>query len=104
MTMSNAAFSTEPKFVAACEKAKEVFGITVKPTAAQASKYRRGYGVAYNAERGQALGSRIDAHDRPETLEASRSTGKPSKINDYGPYSATPRNNKPAPHPVAKKN
>lgn len=103
MTMSNAAFSTEPQFKAACEKAKEVFGLDIQPTAAQASKYRRGFGAAYNAEHGQPLGAKVNMRQRPEAQESQRTTGNPGKICDYGPYSATPRNQKPAPHPGSKK-
>lgn len=103
MTMSNAEFSTEPQFVAACQKANQAFGLDIKPTAAQASKYRRGFGAAYNAEHGQELGSRVMVRQRPEASEAQSSSAALGKINDYGPFSPTPRNQKPAPLPVKKR-
>ena len=103
MTMSNAAYSTEAHFKAACQKAKEVFGLDIQPTAAQASKYRRGFGAAYNAEYNQTLGSRVGFKERPEVVELNRASGKPGKIMDYGPYSATPNNQKPAPLAPSKR-
>lgn len=42
-----------PEFRAACDEAG------IKPTAAQASKYRRGFGLAYTKSRGFVKGSLI---------------------------------------------
>ena len=94
--MDNKAYSTEPQFVAACAKAREAFGLSLEPSAAQASKYRRGFGAAYNAEHGRPAGSKVDMKGtRPEALEAQRATGR-VKAQEYGPYSASP-NRAPSP-------
>jgi hypothetical protein len=100
MSMSNAAFSAQDWFKALCDKA----GLK-EATAAQASKYRRGFGIAYTTSKNKTLGSKVDENKGPDELADAQRTqgGKPSRINDYGPYSATPWNNKPAPHPDANK-
>jgi len=101
MSMSNAAFSAQDWFKELCSKA----GLK-DASAAQASKYRRGYGIAYTTSKNKAVGSRIDeCRGSDESLEAQRvQTGwKSAKINDYGPFSPTPKNNKPAPHPSTNK-
>jgi hypothetical protein len=94
--MSNAGYSTEAHFKAACEKAG------IPPTAAQASKYRRGYGLAFTTEHGYPVGSKVHQKANPEALECQQSSGKTGKINDYGPYSSTPNNQNPAPLPKPK--
>lgn len=81
--ITNAMFTTEPSFIAACEAAK------VKPTTAQASKYRRGFGAAYTTEHNLPLGSLVKQHMRPETLDDVTPKGK-TKPQSHGPYSATP--------------
>lgn len=93
--MNNAGYSTEPHFVKACEAAG------IPATAAQASKYRRGYGLAFTTEKGFAAGSRVQ-EKASELSEAQAAGGKPGVINDYGPYSTTPWNQKPNPHPKTK--
>jgi hypothetical protein len=94
--MSNAAYSTEAHFKAACEKAG------IPATTAQASKYRRGYGLAFTTEHGYKTGSKVHEKTNSEALQCQRADGKAGKINDYGPYSATPNNQNPAPLPKPK--
>lgn len=101
MSMSNAAFSAQDWFKELCSKA----GLK-EATAAQASKYRRGYGIAYSTSQGKPLGSKVnEKKGSDEAMDAQRASSgwKSAKINDYGPYSSTPKNNKPAPHPSLNK-
>lgn len=89
--MNNTEFSRDPKFVAACDKVQERYGFELKPSTAQASKYRRGYGAAYTAERAMQLGGRSGQHERAETVDDQRGRGV-YVAQEYGPYSATPLN------------
>ena len=86
MDMSNAAFAATDSFVAACAKAG------VEPTAAQASKYRRGFGIAYTTEHGLAVGSR--AQMKMRTMDEGDEKKRPAKPQQYGPYSGNPNGKK----------
>lgn len=86
MDMCNKAYCAVPEFIAACEKAG------IKPTSAQASKYRRGFGIAYTTQHGLALGSRSGFKERPgaDLTPPSKRRAKidPEKGLHKGPYKA----------------
>lgn len=83
--MTNAAFSTEPKFVAACEAAG------IPATTAQASKYRRKFGLAYTHEHGYTKGSRINEVSGDSSAQRGTGNYKPMLA---GPYSSNPNGKK----------
>lgn len=74
---------SDQNFKEGCSKAG------IPETSAQFSKWRRGYGVAYTSFHGLSLGSRINEKSGLEFSD-QKASGSPSKLNDYGPYSATP--------------
>lgn len=77
--MTNNMYTKEPAFVDACGKAG------IPATARQASKFRRGYGAAYNAMKGWRPETRLDQKGRSEAMNCQRAQGvyKPCL---YGPY------------------
>jgi hypothetical protein len=87
MELSNKEFTLDPAFIKACEMAKEAYGLDIKPTAAQASKYRRGFGAAFNAERAKEdRGSKTGLKSGPTaSFDAQRSDGR-MVPQEYGPY------------------
>jgi hypothetical protein len=97
MSMTNAAFSAQDWFKALCEKA----GLK-EATAAQASKYRRGFGIAKATEQGKDPSSLKEKASAEEQSDAQRIQGafKGGNIMDYGPYSQY--NHEPSPHPKTK--
>lgn len=74
---------SDQNFKEGCSKAG------IPETSAQYSKWRRGYGLAYTTFHNLSLGSRINEKSGYEFSD-QKASGNPAKINDYGPYSATP--------------
>jgi len=80
--MTNAEFAkVDQAFIQGCVEA------SVEQTARQASKFRRGFGAAYNAMKKRPVASRVDQKVRLEALYNDRFQGR--RLGQfYGPYAA----------------